>query len=87
MTRVTATEAARSFSDLINRAVYRNESFEVERGGQVVLHLIPAPRKGGTLRDLLELYRNRAPDPEFADAIEAAHAWGNAETPGGSWER
>jgi antitoxin (DNA-binding transcriptional repressor) of toxin-antitoxin stability system len=89
MTRITATDAVRSFSDLLNRAVYRQESFEVERGGQVVALLVPAPAaRSGTLRALFEALRasGATHDPEFADAVELARGLG-AEEPRNPWER
>lgn len=87
MTRITATEAVRSFSDLLNRAVYRRESFEVERGGQVVAVVTPAPRTG-SLRDLaLELsQQGYAPVPGLDEAMAEARTYGSAE-PEDPWQR
>lgn len=39
---LTVTEAARNFSDVVNRVFYRGESMELTRGGQVVARLVPA---------------------------------------------
>ena len=39
---VTVTEAARNFSDVVNRVFYRGESMELTRGGTVVARLVPA---------------------------------------------
>jgi antitoxin (DNA-binding transcriptional repressor) of toxin-antitoxin stability system len=87
MIRVTATEAARAFSDLINRAVYRGESFEIERGGQVVVHLTPAPR-AGSLRDLVRALEAQGHKPVggFAEAMEKARELG-AQEPSDPWQR
>lgn len=41
-TRVSATEAARTFSDLLNRIRYRGEEFVVERAGEPVCRMTPA---------------------------------------------
>jgi antitoxin (DNA-binding transcriptional repressor) of toxin-antitoxin stability system len=41
-TRVSATVAARTFSDLLNRIRYRGEEFVVERGGEPVCRMMPA---------------------------------------------
>ncbi len=45
MTRITATEASRNFSDLLNRVHYRGERFEVSRGKEVVARIEPAEDK------------------------------------------
>ena len=42
MTKVTATEAARQFSELINRVKYKGQSFEIVRGNEVVARILPA---------------------------------------------
>lgn len=53
MKSVTATTAARQFSDLLNRVAYRHESLEISRGGRAVARLVPAePRSGVKLKDL-----------------------------------
>ena len=39
---VTVTEAARNFSDVVNRVFYRGESMDLTRGGTVVARLVPA---------------------------------------------
>ncbi len=38
---LTVTEAARNFSDLINRAFYRGESTRLIRSGEVVAKIVP----------------------------------------------
>jgi prevent-host-death family protein len=71
MEEVSATEAARSFSDLLNRVRYRGETFEVVRGGEVVARLVPASRSRASVSDLFSLLnRLRAPDPAMADDLE-----------------
>ena len=40
-TRVSATEAVRTFSDLLNRIRYRGEEFVVERAGEAVCRMTP----------------------------------------------
>ncbi len=71
--RVTATDAARRFSDLLNRVRYAGESFVIVRGGEEIGRLVPAePNHPLTLRGLLEVLASEgAPDPEFADDLEA----------------
>lgn len=87
MTRITATEAARSFSDVLNRALYRRETFEVERGGQVVALVTPAPSVG-SLRDLAAELRQQGYEPVdgFGAAVEEAQRLG-AEEPRNPWQR
>ena len=40
--RITVTEAARTFSDVVNKVYYRGESMSLTRGGKVVARLVPA---------------------------------------------
>ncbi len=71
---LTATEAARSFSDLVNRVLYRGEVFVIERGGQPVCRIVPAGPVKFTLRDLAGLLKTiPKPDPGFWDAVEKAN--------------
>lgn len=69
-TSITATEAARRFSDLLNRTRYRGESFTILRGGEPVGQLVPPPKPVATLATLLEI-RARHPDldEEFAEDL------------------
>jgi antitoxin (DNA-binding transcriptional repressor) of toxin-antitoxin stability system len=86
MTRITATEAARQFSDLLNRAHYRGESFEVERNGQVVAHLVAPPKRHvATLHALSQLIALRSGDAEFARDLQCIQAEHN-EPPPDRWE-
>lgn len=75
-TRITATQLARSLSDILNRVDYRGERFEIQRNGKTIAMLAPAdPRAERTLRDFIEDVMSRpSPDPSFADDLEAAHA-------------
>src|SRR3972149_307796 len=41
--KLTATEAARNLSDLLNRVRYRGERFTIVRGGEEVAALVAAP--------------------------------------------
>ena len=69
-TRLTATQVARKFSDILNRVRYRGEEFDIERNGEVVARLGPAPHRKGTVRELLELIARHGADPAFADDLE-----------------
>ena len=53
MSRISATNAARNFSDLINRVRYQGASFEIERGNEVIAQIIPvAPSATLSIADL-----------------------------------
>ena len=41
MERINVTQAARQFSDLLNRVAYQGASFELERNHRVIAHLTP----------------------------------------------
>jgi antitoxin (DNA-binding transcriptional repressor) of toxin-antitoxin stability system len=70
-TTVSATEAARRFSDLINRASYQGETFVIERGGKPICQIGPLAEKRCTGADLIELFaRLPRPDDEYLDAVE-----------------
>jgi len=56
MDSITATKAARHFSDLLNRVAYRHESVEISRGGRAIARLAPVePKTGIKLKDLNKL--------------------------------
>jgi len=68
---ISATEAARSFSELINRVRDRGESFVVERGGKPICEIVPAkpPRFSGA--DLAKLLRSLPkPDEDYLTVVE-----------------
>ncbi len=76
-TRITATELAKSLSDVLNRVRYRGESFRIERNGEPIATLAPAsPVSGGiTMRELVALLKELgSPDEDFADDLEAIHS-------------
>src|SRR5919197_752529 len=65
--RMSATEASRGFSRLLNR-VAAGESIEVDRHGEVVGGVVPPARRmvsGAALLDLID--RLPRPDEAFAD--------------------
>jgi antitoxin (DNA-binding transcriptional repressor) of toxin-antitoxin stability system len=73
-TRVSATEAVRTFSDLLNRIRYRGEEFVVERAGEAVCRMTPAalPRRL-TLRELAALLREiPGADADYASDVRRA---------------
>ena len=67
---MTATEASRNFSDLLD-AIERGETVTITRGHHAVAEIMPARhRTGAGLRTALE--RIPPPDDRFAAAIAAA---------------
>jgi hypothetical protein len=84
--RLSATDAARNFSELLNRVRYRGERFVIERGGVAIGELRPAGPVRFTGRDLQALLRSLPPvDEAFFDAVEEATRQ-QGEAPKGSWE-
>lgn len=68
---VTATKAAREFSDLVNRVHYQGEEFIIERGGEPVCRLSPVETKKFTIADMVTLLESiPKPDPEYWDDLE-----------------
>jgi antitoxin (DNA-binding transcriptional repressor) of toxin-antitoxin stability system len=86
--RVSATEAVRTFSDLLNRIRYRGEEFIVERAGEPVCRMTPAaPTKGLSLRDLVSLLRETPePDAGYASDVRRA-ARSQGRPPRSPWGR
>jgi len=69
--RISATEAVRSFSDLLNRVRYRGESFVVERGGKPICEILPASPLNFTGCQLTDLLHSLPkPDEEYLAVVE-----------------
>ena len=67
MKRITATEASRSFSRVLDQAEHGGESFIIERNGRPVAELRPAPKRS-TVADLAAFLRDVSlPDPDFRE--------------------
>lgn len=64
MERITATEAARNFSKILDRAKHRGETFVVERNGEPVAEIRPAAKRG-TVADLIDVLKQPPPDPDW----------------------
>lgn len=58
-TKITATEAVRRFSELLNAVKYKQSTFTVVRGGKPVAVIIPCESFSGTksLRDLTAIIK------------------------------
>ncbi len=77
--RISVTEAARNFADLVNRAYYRQETTVLLKNGEPVARIAPVAPTGVPAREFLERWRQRPRlSPEEADAwardIEAGRA-------------
>lgn len=83
---ISATEAARRFSDILNRVRYRGERFIVERGGEPVCRIEPAAPAGRcTAGELLERIRALRPvDAGFARDVKSA-VRRQGKSPGDPW--
>lgn len=83
MAQMTATQAARQFSDVLNR-VAAGEELEVTRSGAAVA-LITPPRtrliSSGRLRELID----GAPDPDSQFAEDLRDLRRGVEPPGEPW--
>jgi antitoxin (DNA-binding transcriptional repressor) of toxin-antitoxin stability system len=88
VTKVSATDAVRAFSDLLNRIRYRGEEFVVERAGEPICRMTPAaPAKRLTLRDFTALLREMPkPDAGYASDVRRA-ARSQGRPPRSSWGR
>lgn len=64
MPEVSATDAAREFSSLLDAVEHRGEHFTVVRHGKAVAHIEPVSRGRGA--DVKALLRDRRPDASWA---------------------
>ncbi len=85
--RVSATEAARNFSEILNRVRYRGERFLIERGGVTIGELRPAAPVSFTGKDFQSLMRSLPPvDEEYLTVVEEI-ARRQPQLPESPWER
>ena len=69
--KVSATDAARNFSEILNRVLYRGETFLIERAGEPICEIRPARPIRFTGRDLVALLRSLPPvDEDYLDTVE-----------------
>lgn len=84
--RMSATDASRNFSELLNRVKYRGESFIIERGGQPICELRPVAPARFTGADLVALLRSLPPvDEEYLAVVEEL-ARAQPSLPESHWE-
>jgi prevent-host-death family protein len=68
---ISATDARRRFSEILNRVRYRNETFVVKRRGEPICEIVPVRIAAFTGRDLVELLRSLPhPDKDYLDTVE-----------------
>lgn len=63
VSEITATEAARSFADLLDAVEHRGESFTIVRRGKAIASLAPMDQGHGT--DVKALLRRHRPDSDW----------------------
>ncbi len=72
MRRLSATEAARRFSDLLDAVERTGETVVVERRGRAVASIAPAPAVSGrAVKDLLRVHKA---DPAWEHELEELRA-------------
>lgn len=77
MKRVSATEAARGFADILNRVRYQDEEYEVVRNGEPVARILPAnPAKAITAKEMAQFLGSLPPvdDSFLADLIRSRNS-------------
>jgi antitoxin (DNA-binding transcriptional repressor) of toxin-antitoxin stability system len=86
--KISATEAARSFSDVVARVHYRGEEFVVEKGGEAVCKITPVGQGAtkSTIADVLSVLDGLPTvDDGYREAVlEAARK--QPKTPRSPWE-
>ncbi len=69
MPEVTATEASRSFADLLDGVEHRGEHYTIVRRGRVVAQLEPVHAASGA--DVKAMLRRHRVDRDWADEVAA----------------
>jgi prevent-host-death family protein len=86
MREMSASEASRNFSAVLDSAEH-GETIVVTRSGHQIALIVPAPRaNGGALREVLRRWQgNPALDEAFAENVEAAREVASAELDADPW--
>ena len=79
MKDVSATEAARRFSEMLDAVEHDAESFTIMRHGKPVASLAPVVAPSG--RRLKDALRDVSPDSQLADDVAEARALLTADEP------
>lgn len=72
MKDVTATEAGRHLSELLDAVEHRHESFVVTRNGRSIARIVPEPGLSGS--DVKALLRRHRPDKAWSDELRELRA-------------
>lgn len=84
---LSATEASRNFSEIMNRVKYRGETFIIERGGERICEIRPAAPARFTGADLAALVRSLpAVDDDYLELVEELTR-SQKKLPKTKWER
>lgn len=85
MVEITATEASKGFSDMLDAVEHRGESFTITRNGHVVATVQPAERKRWSFAELVDFFRENPPDESWADDMEKVREWVGNDLPRDPW--
>lgn len=89
MLNITATEAQRHFSDVLNRVQYQGVDFAIQRGNRVVAHITPATPQTLSFSDFIALL-NRLPQLSTEDRADFSQTIDNIRSkmslPENPWE-
>ena len=84
---ISATDASRNFSEILNRVKYRGESFIIERGGERMCEIRPVAPTRFTGADLVALVRSLPKvDDDYLDTVEELTR-SQKKMPRSRWER
>lgn len=87
MVEITATEAARRFSGLLDEVEHAGRRFTVSRGGAPVATIGPATPRSMPISELLERLRlSPAVDERFAADVRVVRAEAGPPPTGDAWE-
>ena len=87
--RISVTEAARNFADLVNRAFYRGETTVLVKNGVPVAHIVPGAPAGLAASEVLRRWNSGprlTPDEAAALGREIANARGALPPVRDPWE-
>ncbi|MBV8932878.1 MAG: type II toxin-antitoxin system prevent-host-death family antitoxin [Kutzneria sp.] len=86
MREMTASEASRNFSSVLDEAEH-GETIAVTRNGRQVAFIVPAPRSNGkALREVLRRWQgNTAFDESFATNVTSARGGASDELDSDPW--
>jgi antitoxin (DNA-binding transcriptional repressor) of toxin-antitoxin stability system len=82
-TKISATKLSHELSEVLNRVLYRDESFLIERSGKAVARLEPVgPRRGVPLQEVIDRIGDLEVPEGFTEAVEEFRAaQGKLEVP------